>query len=34
MEFWLSLVFLVLFITVRSDVDGKGKKRLWQVGNW
>ena len=27
-------VFSVVHYYVRSGVDGKGRKRLWQVGNW
>ena len=27
-------VFSVVNYYVRSDFDGKGRKRLWQVGNW
>ena len=27
-------IFSVVRYYVRSDVDGKGRKRLWQVGNW
>ena len=33
-EFSLSFDFSVVHYYGFSDVDGKGRKRLWQVGNW